>query len=79
MKRFFAALALIAFTASPAFAQDEPSKSVTEYDYEDDVVTGKIKKPSDELVTGERGPKAGSLVTPRTNFVPELIKSVEQL
>lgn len=79
MKRILAAIALVAFTATPAFAQDEPSKKVTEYNYEDDVVTGKLKKPSDELVSGELGPKAPSLLTPRLTFVNEVIKSAEQL
>jgi hypothetical protein len=80
MKRLLVAFALLALTATPALAQDnpEPNKTITEYDFKDDVVTGKLKRPGD-VIQGEPRAQSESLVTPRKNFVPELIKSVEQL
>lgn len=82
MKRTIAST-LIAFAlvsvAAPAFAQDDPSKKITEYDFKDDIVKGSLKHPGGIVIQGERGPVAPSLMTPRSSLVPEIIKSAEQL
>ncbi|MEO0323212.1 MAG: hypothetical protein AAF447_09660 [Myxococcota bacterium] len=70
----------LAFTAAalalpaPAAAQDE-----TEYDFEDDLVSGDLVRPDGELLNVRRRGRRGSLIRTRQNFVPEMLKSVEDL
>ena len=75
------ALALSLAFAAPALAQDGPEPPVTEHSFDDaeDVEGGRLG-PHGTLVAGgvKRLPRR-SLVRPRTQFVPELLKSVEDL
>ena len=65
-------VALIA--PAPAAAQDE-----TEYDFEDDLVSGDLVRPDGELLNVRRRGRRGSLIRTRQNFVPEMLKSGEDL
>lgn len=73
------------FIAAPAvFAEDEGSgtggiSQVTEYDFEDDLVTGDLVRPDGELVGARRKSKVSSLIRVRKHFIPEILKSVENL
>jgi hypothetical protein len=82
------ALALVAVAAIllafslPAMAQDQPpDEAVTIYDkWEDELVPGDLVRGTGTLVGGAVNKKtSGSLVTVRTHFIPELLKSVHKL
>lgn len=72
-------------TAGVAIAQDESSaggvvyEEVTEYDFDDDVVEGALIRPDGELLSGQRHGKESSLINIRSDFIPEMIRSAEEL
>ena len=91
---FLFVLLLAVFGAGVAAAQDGPVPEVggggsvdpgvqykkeTVYDFEDDIVEGTLVKPDGALVGGELHGKTSSLIKIRSDFVPEMIKSVEDL
>lgn len=70
------------------FAQDAaPSEgvqtstegNVTNYNFEDDLVTGDLVRPDGELLNVRRRGKRASLIEIRQHFIPEMLKSVENL
>ncbi len=89
MKRFVMSLLVagaLALTAAPAFAQDvvdpetgEVYKKRTVYDFEDDVVEGTLVKPEGDYLQSRQRGKQSSLIKIRDNFVPEMLKSAEDL
>lgn len=59
-----------------ASAQDvEP----TSYDFEDDLVQGDLLRPDGELLNVRRRGRRASLIRVREHFIPEMLKSVENL
>ena len=89
-----AAFCFLAFLATPALAQEasgdgdyvidsqDPSlayKKTTEYDFEDDVVEGSFVRPEGEYIDSRRGSRQNSLIKIRENFVPEMLKSAEDI
>jgi len=68
---FAGALVLVAM---PAAAQDE-----TSYDFEDDLVQGDLVRPDGENLMVRRKGARESLIRIREHFIPELLKSVENL
>lgn len=54
-------------------------KKETSYDFEDDNIDGALVKPDGALVGGELHGKTSSLIKIRQDFVPEMLKSVEDL
>ncbi len=72
--------ALIASTASivapVAMAQDGET---TTYDFEDDLVQGDLVRPDGELLNVRRRGRRASLIRVREHFIPEMLKSVENL
>lgn len=77
---------LIAATGAPAFAQDAKGgggdvtyKSKTVYDFDDDTVEGDLVRPDGEFVDTRKGAKHSSLIKIRENFIPEMIKSAEDI
>ena len=81
---------LIVTVAPAAFAQEEGAAAapvtgggaaaqVTEYDFDDDLVTGDLVRPDGELVGARRKSKVSSLIKVRKHFIPEILKSVENL
>ena len=54
-------------------------KKETAYDFEADDVEGALVKPDEANITGEQHGKTSSLIKIRTDFIPELLKSVEKL
>lgn len=60
--------------AMPASAQDE-----TSYDFEDDLVQGDLVRPDGENLMVRRKGARESLIRIREHFIPELLKSVENL
>ena len=84
----FAGLSLLA-VSSVVFAQAKPAaapaggdvqyKSKTVYDFDDDVVEGDLVRPDGEFVDTRKGAKHSSLIKIRENFIPEMIKSAEDI
>jgi hypothetical protein len=65
------------FSAMPVFAQEYSEK--TEYSFDDDVVTGDLVRPDGELTVVRKRGKERSLIRVRQHFIPEMLKSVEDL
>lgn len=68
---FSGALLLVVSAAS---AQEE-----TSYDFEDDLVQGDLVRPDGENLMVRRKGARQSLIRIREHFIPELLKSVENL
>jgi hypothetical protein len=51
----------------------------TSYDFEDDLVTGDLVRPDGELLSVRRRGNRASLIQIREHFIPEMLKSVEDL
>ncbi len=60
-------------------AGDAQYKSKTVYDFDDDIVEGDLIRPEGELVDTRKGAKHSSLIKIRTHFVPEMLKSAEDI
>lgn len=54
-------------------------KKKTVYDFDDDVVEGDLQRPDGELVAIKRKAKHSSLIKIREHFIPEMLKSAEDL
>ena len=86
MKKFtlfavFAALTML--STAGAIAQDAPAArgagEATTYDFDDDLVTGDLVRPDGELLNVRRRGQRNSLIRIREHFIPEMLKSVENL
>jgi hypothetical protein len=58
---------------------DVEYKKETVYDFEGDDVTGSLVKPDGENITGQTHGKTSSLIKIRSDFIPEMLESVEDL
>ena len=79
MKKLFIVVGLVASTslfAGAALAQDDAD---TTYDFEDDLVTGDLVRPDGEMLNVRRRGRRASLIRVREHFIPEMLKSVENL
>ena len=65
--------------ASAVLAQGVQYAEKTEYSFEDDVVTGDLVRPDGELTVVRKKGKARSLIRVRQHFIPEMLKSVEDI
>jgi len=91
MKKWIVLAIVSALTvvALPAFAQDAPAEggggggggggNTTTYDFEDDLVSGDLVRPDGELLNVRRRGSRSSLIRIREHFIPEMLKSVENL
>ena len=79
MKKTITALAAIfALTiAASAFAQD--AADTTEYTFDDDIVEGDLLRPDESGIVVLQKDKSKSLVKVRKHYVPEMLKSVENI
>ena len=59
-------------------AQEAPPPETT-YDFEDDLVTGDLVRPDGEQLIVRRRGRRSSLIQIREHFIPEMLKSVEDL
>jgi hypothetical protein len=71
-----------------AFAADKPAaggddntqyKAKTVYDFEDDMVEGDLQRPDGELVNSLKKTEHSSLIEIRKDFIPEMLKSLEDV
>jgi len=68
--------------ASSAFAQDVKTTDTKEgygYNFTDDPLSAGGFGPNDATIRVRPGPVRTTLIRPRTSFVPEMLKSVENL
>jgi hypothetical protein len=66
--------------APAAGGEDNVSyKAKTVYDFEDDTVEGDLQRPDGELVDSMRKVKHSSLIEIRKDFIPEMLKSLEDI
>jgi len=70
----FGVVLSVGASASLASAQDS-----TTYDFEDDLVTGDLVRPDGEMLQVRRRGRRASLIRVREHFIPEMLKSVENL
>ncbi len=54
-------------------------KQETVYDFDGDDVEGNLVKPDGTNITGDQRGKTSSLINIRSDFIPEMLKSVESL
>lgn len=54
-------------------------KAKTVYDFEDDMVEGDLQRPDGELVGSLVKTKHSSLIEIRKDFIPEMLKSLEDI
>jgi hypothetical protein len=79
MKRFsiFATILVLSLGTTLVFAQEYADS--TEYSFDDDVVEGDLVRPDGEMTVVRKKGKQRSLIKVRTHFVPEMLKSVEDI
>lgn len=74
--------AFIALSASTSFAQGTKASDTKEgygYEFSDDPLSAGGFGPNDATIRVRPGPVRTTLIRPRTSFVPEMLKSVENL
>lgn len=54
-------------------------KKKTVYDFDDDLVEGELMRPDGEYIDSRRRAKHSSLIKIRENFIPEMLKSAEDI
>jgi hypothetical protein len=85
-------LGLVAPTTGSALAQDKAAaaapaggddntqyKAKTVYDFEDDMVEGDLQRPDGELSNSLKKTQHSSLIEIRRDFIPEMLKSLEDI
>jgi len=81
----FMTLGLLVGTAAaddkkaPPAAADKGNGKVKVYDFSGDTIEGDLIKPEGSTVDARDFAKHASLIRIRTNFIPEIIKSAEDL
>jgi len=64
----------------PAMAADDVTyKKETKYDFDDDMVEGDLVRPEGEMIGSAGKAKHSSLIKIRQNFIPEMLKSAEDI
>jgi hypothetical protein len=85
-----ALLGLVGVSGGNVFAQNKPGattggddnvqyKAKTVYDFEDDMVEGDLQRPDGELVNSLKKTEHSSLIEIRKDFIPEMLKSLEDV
>jgi hypothetical protein len=76
------AFAQAAKPAAPGGGGDDSNttyKAKTVYDFEDDMVEGDLQRPDGELVNSLKQTQHSSLIEIRKDFIPEMLKSLEDV
>jgi len=63
----------------PGGGPDVTYKKKTVYDFDDDLVEGELMRPDGEFIDSRRKAKHSSLIKIRENFIPEMLKSAEDI
>ena len=65
--------------AAPAADDNVQYKAKTVYDFEDDTVESDLQRPDGELVSSQKKAEHSSLIEIRKDFIPEMLKSLEDV
>lgn len=88
MRDLCAVFVVIALLGLPAVAAAQSGsesggstkvKEKTTYDFDGDDVTGNLVKPNESNIQAQQHGKTSSLITIRSDFIPEMLKTVEDL
>lgn len=79
MKRFGSIIIAMIFVLSATLASAQDYADTTEYSFDDDVVEGDLVRPDGEMTVVRKQGKQRSLIKVRQHFVPEMLKSVEDI
>jgi hypothetical protein len=82
MRKLVIMFAVLGLTATTAFAQKkgaEAAAKVKVYDFSGDTIEGDLVKPEGSTVDARDFAKHSSLIRIRKDFIPEIIKSAEDL
>ncbi len=82
MRKLVIMFAVLGLTATTAFAQKkgaEAAGKVKVYDFSGDTIEGDLVKPEGSTVDARDFAKHSSLIRIRKDFIPEIIKSAEDL
>jgi hypothetical protein len=86
LRSFMTVLAVLVFVAGVAEAQDkkgggggDKGGKVKVYDFSGDTIEGDLVKPEGSTVDARDFAKHSSLINIRKDFIPEIIKSAEDL
>ncbi len=74
-----AIVAICVLAVPDARAEDDFGANTTEYNFDDDVVEGDLVRPDGEMAMARRTGRRSSLIRVREHFIPEMLKSVEDL
>jgi hypothetical protein len=78
-----ALIAAVGLTGATALAQGQGPqvkyKKETRYDFDDDLVEGELLRPEGDFIGTRRGARHSSLIKVRENFIPEMLKSAEDI
>ena len=83
-----AVLGCFVAAATVALAQPAPAgggapavtyKKKTVYDFDDDLVEGELQRPDGEFIDTQRKARHSSLIKIREDFIPEMLKSAENI
>jgi hypothetical protein len=69
----------VLLVSSVAVAQDKKKEDGYGYEFSDDPLNAGGFGPNDATIRVRPGPVRTTLIRPRTSFVPEMLKSVENL
>lgn len=79
LKNFFALVVVGVFLVMTTNVAAQEYSEKTEYSFDDDVVTGDLVRPDGETMVVRKRGKERSLIRVRQHFIPEMLKSVEDL
>ena len=82
MRRTLTITAMLVAMPVTLSAQDRSGvryEDTTTYDFENDYVEGQLVRPDGDLISGQRHGKQSDLIRIRTDFIPEMVQSVENL
>ena len=87
LRKILAAVALAGFltTAAGGVAMAQGTapkvnyKKKTVYDFDDDLVEGELQRPDGEFIETRRKARHSSLIKIRENFIPEMLKSADDI
>ncbi|MDB4962047.1 MAG: hypothetical protein JWP01_2046 [Myxococcales bacterium] len=82
MRKIFGSLALVLILSATAFAQKKgggDAGKVKVYDFSGDTIEGDLVKPEGTDLNARDFAKHSSLIRIRKDFIPEIIKSAEDL
>jgi len=79
MKRFGSLFVVLVFLFAATVASAQDYADTTEYSFDDDVVQGDLVRPDGEMTVVRKQGKQRSLIKVRQHFVPEMLKSVEDI